>query len=619
MERSIFEPPQDLKHTQTMKKITALCLYFALCKTLFAVGVVENRGIYSTNPNNQFGHEATITIDGDPSDWSDDLIIAQGSANDMCTTFKGMHENSVLDCYALFAAWDDSNLYLAWQMVNTNDLWAREGDGPLSDGGRIADVPLVIALSIDPTAKMTGRLSNGNMLWDKVDVVYETPVDRIFMMSGKAGQGDPAMFLAADAAGNTSYDAAYCKKYSDNGISYKMGETFGGSTHLWYLNAPTDTADIYAEGSTWVDLNDPTSYAGLISKTHNKKYDSFYEMKIPLATLGIDKEYLTQTGIGAMMIATRGESGIDCLPHDHSMIDDVYGDYIHDKSTSSEKSDSDTIRYQLADIGCRRAGSAPAPQPTVAVSIPDGYTFYSETLEVRLRSKDAKSASYSIDGGAAVPFDGQAKIEVGSTLAAGGKVNLTVTATNNQGDVNRSYAYTKGEAFSVGVGTAIAVKPADWAEIYCYMYNGDNKNAEWPGLPMTHLTGDYYALSLPSGWSVGNVIFTNGEEDEAKQQYPKNGGLELKAGEVKLWDWTRWYNVSYSGTSAVKQIAADGLSVWSWGNTLFVESDRDADCTLYHISGVAVGKLHLTTGTTTITGLAAGVYLLNGQKIVVSK
>lgn len=603
-----------------MKKLAFLCLCCALCGTLSAVGVVENRGMYSTNPNNQFGHETTITIDGDPSDWSDDLIIAQGSANDMCTTFKGMHENSVLDCYTLFAAWDETNLYLAWQMVNVSDVlsWVREGDGPLSDGGRIADVPMIVALSIDPAAKMTGRLSNGGMLWDKIDVVYETPVDRILMMSGKAGQGTPAMFLAADAAGNTSYDAAYCKKFSNNGISYKMGETFGGSKNLWYLNAPADTADVYAEGSTWVDLNDQTSYAGLISKTHNKKYDTFYEIKIPLVALGIDKDYLTKTGIGAMIIATRGESGIDCLPHDHSMLDNVYGEYIHDKSTSGEKSDSDTIRCQLADVGCRRAGSAEAPAPQVAVSLPDGYVFHSETIDVTLRSKDATSASYSIDGAAEVAFDGKTTITLGKDLAVGKSVTLSVTAKSEKSDVTANYTYTKGEIFRVATGTAIAVKPANWDKIYCYIYNGNNKNAEWPGLLMNHLSGDYYAMSLPSGWTSGNVIFTNGEEDAAKEQYPKNGGLSLKAGEVKLWDWTRWYDVAFEAITALKQVSTDNMTIWTLGNALFVESDESADCTLYSVSGATIANVHLNQGVTTIYDLPAGVYLLNGQKIVVS-
>ena len=134
---------------------------------MFAAGTVETRGVYATNPNNQFGKPATITIDGSPADWTTDMLIAQGSANDVCNSFKGMHENCVLDCYALYAAWDDANLYLAWQMVNTFDTWwEQDGNGPISDDGYVGNVPLAVAISVDPAKTMTGRMTSGGMLWD---------------------------------------------------------------------------------------------------------------------------------------------------------------------------------------------------------------------------------------------------------------------------------------------------------------------------------------------------------------------------------------------------------------------------------------------------------------------
>lgn len=58
------------------------------------------------------GKESTIKIDGDFSDWSDSMLIAQGVANDSCTAFNGGHENCVLDSYSLYASWDNDNLYL---------------------------------------------------------------------------------------------------------------------------------------------------------------------------------------------------------------------------------------------------------------------------------------------------------------------------------------------------------------------------------------------------------------------------------------------------------------------------------------------------------------------------
>lgn len=49
-------------------------------------------GYYATNPNEGVGKNKTITIDGQFNDWSEDMIIAQGVANDDPRIFRGSHE-----------------------------------------------------------------------------------------------------------------------------------------------------------------------------------------------------------------------------------------------------------------------------------------------------------------------------------------------------------------------------------------------------------------------------------------------------------------------------------------------------------------------------------------------
>lgn len=543
-----------------MKKLPLVFLS-GICLHANATGYVENRGIYATNPNNQFGQEKTITVDGDPSDWTQDMMIAQGGANDMCTAFYGQHENCVRDCYALYAAWDDANLYLAWQMVNVADVRddVRDGDGPLSDGGRMGEAPLQVALSIDPTKTMTGRVQGGGMLWDKLDVVYETPVDRILMMHGKDDfQGGNAMFLPADEQGNIQYNGAYQKDFASNGITLKMGFTFCGD-QLLYLCNPQSPDDVYSTSSTWVNLLDANSYKGYVNKAHNKTYDTFCEMKIPFSTLGIDKDYIVNNGIGAMVVATRGESGIDCIPHDPCMLDNVYGTYAYDPSTSHEKDDSDTIRCQLADIGCRRAGSAPAPAPQAITSIAQDYTFHADALMLSVRLKNASEGSYTIGNGSPVAFTGNTAFAIGDGLPVGESVTVSVTAKNGTETDSQTYTYTKGEGFHVSEGTALLLN-TDWEECMCYMYQGGEKqNAKWPGVKMTEIGKGFHACTMPKGWTSANVIFNNGKEDPDKVQYPGAGGLALGNREVKLWDWVRWYDVANS--------APTGISETTDGNT----------------------------------------------------
>ena len=315
-------------------------------------------GKYATNPNGKVGKKASITIDGDASDWSDDMLIAQGAAWDVANHWKGGHENCVLDTYSLYGAWDDDNLYIGWQMVNTTDTWARSGDGPLSDGGRVLDVPLILALSVDNNStKMSNKNTSGNPIWGrKMGLEFTTHVDRLLYMSGKPGLGKPAMFSAVDEEGNTNYTDGLVD-FKTGGIEYKMATTCITDSIIG-LNSSDDPKDCYNDGADWVDYKTFKGSEG----AHDTKYDSFYEIKIPLDTLGIDSSYLTNNGIGAMLVATRGESALDCIPHDPSMLDNVTGDYSADPSTSAEKDDVDNITVPFAKIGT--LGSIDPTRPT---------------------------------------------------------------------------------------------------------------------------------------------------------------------------------------------------------------------------------------------------------------
>ena len=325
-------------------------------------GTEAETGKYATNPNDGVGKEATIKIDGDFSDWSDDMLIAQGAAWDVANHWKGGHENCILDSYSLYAAWDDENLYIGWQMVNTTDTWnLRDGETTLMDRGKIGNVPLAIALDVGNSTKMTGKETSGEGVWGP-NITYDTRVDHILMIHGDGTKADCAMFTG-NADGVTSQkDPELCHKFVDNGIEFELADGCLPKT-LIGLNASSDPKDIYDPNADWVDFLKISNVEGK-SRPHDTKYDTFYEMKIPFKALGIDKAYLEKNGIGCMQLATRGQSALDCLPHDPSMIDNVMGDYAKDPSTSHEKDDEDIITVPLASIGkLRQPGTGPVDPP----------------------------------------------------------------------------------------------------------------------------------------------------------------------------------------------------------------------------------------------------------------
>ncbi|WP_405317299.1 dockerin type I domain-containing protein [Ruminococcus sp.] len=348
------------------KKLISILLVAALLITTVATaaftvsaagGTLSSH--YQTNPSGKVGKAGSITIDGDLSDWTEDMLVATSAAWDCANHWKGSHENCLIDAYALFASWDSSNLYIGMQYVNTTDTWQNPGDASLMDGGKIGDLHLVLALSVNPSSTgLTGKVTDGKYIWgDQIDY-SGTHVDHLFYMSAKPGTGVPGHFTVADAAGNTDY-TTHCGSYKTEGIEYKMADGNACSS-IWGLNNSDSTDDVFSDSSDWVDYKTYKGSKGV----HNTKYDSFYEIKIPFTALGITASQLTSNGIGAMTLCGRGESALDCCPFDSSMIDNVKGDYGNDPSTSHEKDDLDALTVPLASIG--KGGVTPTPQPTTA-------------------------------------------------------------------------------------------------------------------------------------------------------------------------------------------------------------------------------------------------------------
>ena len=339
----------------------------------------EDRAYFATNPANGVGKAATITIDGKLDDWSEDMMIARNGANNMSTAFKGTHENNVIDIYAIYAAWDDQNLYVAWQMCNTGDTWARPGDGPLTDYGKPGDIPFIVALSVDPSSQpMTGKLEDGKCVWvDGAGMgttfdMSSVHVDHMLFMSGKPGQGAPGIFTPVNAKGDTNYFDG-CTLFSAAGVSYDRADGFLPA-ELWRQKTTADydfSGTLISDPSCIEAIYDIESYQNIINndveglQPHDTAYDTFYEIKIPLKALGITRQWLEANGIGCRVIGTRGESAIDCCPFDPAMIDNAFECYGKDASTTGEKDDLDVITYAMADIAKIRdlSNIEPLPDP----------------------------------------------------------------------------------------------------------------------------------------------------------------------------------------------------------------------------------------------------------------
>ncbi len=323
------------------------------------------KGNYATNPDMKLGKYSTsISVDGKVDDWDKCMLIAQGVANDDPRVYmpSAIHERSV-DNYALYASWDDSNLYFMWEMANVsgvlggNDIFsAQKPNGSIWNPG----MPMFLLLSVDPQKHAEGKareLDAKTQVWVESDsvwgsgITFDTNVDT-FIAFDSANTNGGAAIIPLDDEGFFNYTESVNigRPTNDPGVLNRNGfeiawdygtlsdeiigiNGYGGSRQI---------GDTYSETSEWINFFD----AG-----YKKDAGFIYEVKIPLEHLGIDKNYIETNGIGAMLVTTFGTSPMNTLPHDPCCLDNADQPYSFEPSTSHEKEDADKITVPLARIG----------------------------------------------------------------------------------------------------------------------------------------------------------------------------------------------------------------------------------------------------------------------------
>ena len=423
-------------------------------------------GKYATNPDMKLGKYSTsITVDGNPSDWNSSMLVAQGVANDDPRVYmpSAIHERSV-DNYALYASWDDENLYFMWEMTNVSGVLG--GDGIFSaqkPNGSIWNpgMPMFMLLSVDPAKHAEGKareLDVKTNTWVESDTVwgsgitFDTNVDT-FIAFDSANTNGGAAIIPLDDEGFFNYTESVNigRPTNDPGVKNRNGfeiafdygtlseeiigiDGYGGSREI---------GDTYSENSEWIDFFD-------------EGYDTddgfIYEIKVPLEHLGIDKSYIETNGIGAMLVTTFGTSPMNTLPHDPSCLDNANLPYSYEPSTSHEKEDADKITVPLARVGALLKDTVVEEVPLELNFGVDKSSAQNVGTELNL-----KAEFYGTDEEYKVTFtvDDQALKTDDDNVAkwtpdAIGTYKLSATAKTASGkEVTKTFEYAIGEAVEV--------------------------------------------------------------------------------------------------------------------------------------------------------------------------
>ena len=287
---------------------------------------------YSTNPTKGLYRSAGITIDGANTggEWTSNMLIAIDMVNDDPRSLGSnwtMHE-APADITHLWACWDDTKLYLAWQFADVTDkLDPANADSALS--GRISTSQGILQfISIDTIAG-AGAASN---MWAKND-----------RMTG-ADLPDYQIGMRSDLY--SSY------------ISKSMGGVFAGDSQLgtnYFTTAAQGITIARAVGcassSLWGPYPDVDNYLSntnsalteYISSGHDTSRDSFYEMAIPLTAIGLTRATLEANGLG-IFINVGSTSSMDSIPNDGATLDSS-GVTGSNSSTEWEDTDQFTAPY----------------------------------------------------------------------------------------------------------------------------------------------------------------------------------------------------------------------------------------------------------------------------------
>ena len=241
--------------------LLCVCMVLSMLPAL-TVAAAETTTLASYYGTNKVGTgvKKTITVDGDISDWNSSMLIAQGTANDDPRVYRpnSMYEIPI-DLYALYAAYDNENLYLMWEMTNVQDVVAPSDTYPLSQGilYQTMNLPLFIAIDTGDTATAignNGELIGGGTIWDS-GITFGQRFNKLIATSTNGSNG-PFLYGGNSQGLNPKEELAY--KQVSMSFNYGLGilsENVYGIDKAYGEWNNRLIGDMCDEDAAWVDFN----------------------------------------------------------------------------------------------------------------------------------------------------------------------------------------------------------------------------------------------------------------------------------------------------------------------------------------------------------------------------
>ena len=304
--------------------------------------------------------------------------------------------------------------------------------------------------------------------------------------------------------------------------------------------------------------------------------------------------FITERGTsGVMIVNVGGSTNVNC---DTKLPNGQYKDTVSGNTftVSNGKLTGNIGNRTIATIILKDV----VKEPTVSSSVETGTKFV-DSINVTLTAQNTTKATYSINGGVAKTYTNGQSITLGSDIAVGETVKLTLVGENSEGKtVTKTYTYKKAAKPIVTTSVAKIKLPSGWSSANIYVYDESGSTvkelAAWPGAAMTNEGNGVYSYTLPEGWGDNTqVIFNNGNNQIPAAQEP---GFVLPTGSTMIYENGTWKNAGV----VVKEPVVSSSVV---SGTEFINSLQ-----------VTLNAENTTKATYSINGGVAKTYT-NGQKI----
>ena len=276
---------------------------------------------------------------------------------------------------------------------------------------------------------------------------------------------------------------------------------------------------------------------------------------------------------GASIVNVKGGEKDFSVPNGGSLV--PVGTYKDQVSGGTITVTASTISGHMGSTGIAVIYTDVDPEPSgsVSASLADGSSFENQTT-VTLNCKDVKNATYSTSEGASGGYTDGKQITIGSSIAEGSSVKLTLKATKSDNtQVTKTYTYNKKaqkkKPTLSGPGFIYDNSTTNWSSVTAYVYDETSgtaiSNAGWPGVQMTDAGDGYFTYVLDSKFANSSkvqVIFSNnGASQNPGSQQP---GYAMTGSQYKIYEngaWSDYQNPSQKGTVTVKYVDESGNQV----------------------------------------------------------